>query len=54
MNAQPSSPYIIGQKVICIDDSFPPAVMDRCDHLLIAGYVYTRRVSRNTDVHIPQ
>ncbi|HUI05855.1 MAG TPA: hypothetical protein VL486_02495 [Verrucomicrobiae bacterium] len=33
----------IGQKVVCINDSFPPAVADWCTSLPIAGYVYTIR-----------
>jgi len=41
MSSQP--PWIIGQRVICINDSFPSAVTDWCDHLPIAGYVYTIR-----------
>jgi hypothetical protein len=43
MNTNPPSFWSVGQKVICIDDAFPPAVLDWCDHLPIAGYVYTIR-----------
>ena len=43
MSTNPASFWSIGQKVICIDDAFPPAVADWCDHLPIAGYVYTIR-----------
>ena len=43
MNTAPSSFYSIGQKVICINDAFPPAVADWCDHLPIAGCIYTIR-----------
>ena len=43
MNNNPPSNYTVGQKVICIDDAFPPAIADWCEHLPIAGYVYTIR-----------
>ncbi|MBM3861910.1 MAG: hypothetical protein FJ395_19985 [Verrucomicrobia bacterium] len=43
MNTIPPSHWSVGQKVICIDDRFPPAIIDWCDHLPIAGHVYTIR-----------
>jgi len=35
--------WSVGQKVICINDSFPPAVADWCTSLPVAGYIYTIR-----------
>jgi hypothetical protein len=43
MNKNPPSSFYIGQKVVCIDDRFSPAVLEWCDHLPIAGCVYTIR-----------
>ena len=43
MNTNSPSFWSLGQKVICIDDRFPRAVLDWCNHLPIAGYVYTIR-----------
>lgn len=43
MNTTPPSHWSVGQKVICIDDRFPPAVVDWCDHLPIAGNIHTIR-----------
>jgi hypothetical protein len=43
MNAHSSPKFGIGQKVICINDSFHGAVFDWCASLPIAGYVYTIR-----------
>ena len=37
------SQWSIGQKVICIDDSFPRAVWKRCNSVPVAGYIYTIR-----------
>jgi len=33
----------IGQKVVCIDDRFPQAVLDWCVALPVAGHIYTIR-----------
>ena len=38
-----STSFYVGQKVICIDDKFPRAVLDWCNSLPIAGYIYTIR-----------
>jgi len=35
--------WSVGQKVLCIDDSFPRYIADWCDALPIAGNVYTIR-----------
>ena len=43
MNANPPSSFYVGQKVTCIDDRFPPAIIDWCDSLPVAGCVYTIR-----------
>jgi hypothetical protein len=43
MNTNPPSFWSIGQKIICINDSFPRAVLDWCNSLPIAGNVYTIR-----------
>jgi len=43
MNTNSPSVWRAGQKVICIDDVFPQAVMDWCDCLPVAGSVYTIR-----------
>jgi hypothetical protein len=43
MNTNSPSQWSVGQKVICIDDSFPKAIVDWCDSLPIAGHVYTIR-----------
>lgn len=36
--------WSVGQKVLCVDDSFPRRIADWCDDLPIAGEVYTIRV----------
>jgi hypothetical protein len=41
-----SSPWYIGQKVICTDDSFPRNIVDWCDSVPVAGEVYTIRSIR--------
>lgn len=33
----------VGQKVVCVDDTFPRTVMDWCNFLPVAGDVYTIR-----------
>jgi hypothetical protein len=43
MNANSTPIFSVGQKVICINDSFPGAVADWCDFLPIAGHIYTIR-----------
>jgi len=43
MSAHPPTNWFVGQRVVCIDDRFPPAIADWCDRLPIAGYVYTIR-----------
>jgi hypothetical protein len=43
MNTNSSSHWSVGQKVICINDTFPPAAIDWCDSLPIAGHIYTIR-----------
>jgi hypothetical protein len=43
MNTHPPSQWSVGQKAICIDDRFPMAILDWCDHVPIAGYIYTIR-----------
>lgn len=35
--------WSIGQKVLCIDDTFPRYIADWCDSLPIAGNIYTIR-----------
>jgi hypothetical protein len=35
--------WFVGQKVTCINDSFPPAIADWCATLPVAGCVYTIR-----------
>jgi hypothetical protein len=37
------SSWFIGQKVLCIDDSFPRQISEWCDELPVAGEVYTIR-----------
>ena|ERR1700733_912777 len=46
MNTNPSIDWTVGQKVICIDDAFPRAVLDWCDYLPVAGRVYTIRAKQ--------
>ena len=43
MNTNPPSSFYVDQRVICIDDRFPPAIIEWCDSLPIAGFVYTIR-----------
>ena len=43
MNANSPSQGSIGQKVVCVDDSFPRAVWRRCISVPVAGYIYTIR-----------
>jgi hypothetical protein len=43
MNTIPPSVFHLGQKIICINDSFPRAVLDWCVSFPVAGYVYTIR-----------
>ena len=43
MNTNSPSQWSIGQRVICIDDSFPRAVVEWCNSVPIAGHVYTIR-----------
>jgi len=50
MSSQSSPIFNVGQRVICINDSFPPAIHDWCDQMLVAGHIYTIRamqVGRN-------
>jgi hypothetical protein len=42
----PPTYWSLGQKVLCINDTFPPAVLDWCDCLPRAGGVYTIRAMR--------
>lgn len=35
--------FSVGQKVICINDAFPRAIVDWCDSLPVADHVYTIR-----------
>ncbi len=35
--------WSIGQKALCIDDTFPRYIADWCDALPIAGHIYTIR-----------
>ena len=39
----PPAYWSVGQKLICINDTFPRAVLDWCDRLPSAGGVYTIR-----------
>jgi hypothetical protein len=43
MNANPPPKWQLGQKVVCVNDAFPRAVLDWCDFLPRAGCVYTIR-----------
>ena len=43
MKTNPSSQWSVGQKVICINDSFPKAVLDWCNYLPVAGHIYIIR-----------
>ena len=43
MNANSSPIFRVGQKVICINDSFSGAVFDWCAFFPVAGHVYTIR-----------
>jgi hypothetical protein len=43
MNTNQPSTWSVGQKIICINDVFPRAVLDWCDYLPRAGCVYTIR-----------
>ena len=45
MNSTPSPnrAWTVGQKILCIDDSFPRCITDWCDVLPVAGEVYTIR-----------
>jgi hypothetical protein len=38
-----ANPWRLGQKVVCVNDAFPRAVLDWCDFLPRAGCVYTIR-----------
>lgn len=35
--------WAVGQKGLCIDDSFPRSIVDWCDSVPVAGKVYTIR-----------
>ena len=39
----PPAYWSVGQKVICINDTFPSAVLDWCEYIPRAGGVYTIR-----------
>jgi hypothetical protein len=43
MSINPSANWSVGQKVVCVNDAFPHAVLDWCDFLPRAGCVYTIR-----------
>ena len=43
MNSDSLPIWQVGQKVICVDDVFPRAILDWCDYLPRAGHVYTIR-----------
>jgi hypothetical protein len=43
MNADPPPVYTCGDKVICVDDRFPSAIVDWCDQLPKAGCIYSIR-----------
>lgn len=43
MNANSSPVFRVGQKVICINDSFRGGVFDWCTSFPIAGHIYTIR-----------
>lgn len=43
MSATPRSQWSVGQKVICIDDRFPRAVLEWCNSVPTAGHIYTIR-----------
>jgi hypothetical protein len=41
-----SSAWHLGQKVVCINDSFSRSIVEWCDALPVAGEVYTIRAIR--------
>ena len=43
MNTNSPSQWSIGQRVICIDDVFPRAILEWCNSVPVAGHVYTIR-----------
>lgn len=43
MNTDPPPAYTCGDKVKCVDDRFPRAIVDWCDQLPKAGCIYTIR-----------
>jgi hypothetical protein len=43
MNTDPDPVYTCGDKVNCVDDRFPRAIVDWCDQLPKAGCIYTIR-----------
>jgi hypothetical protein len=52
MNANSSPIYSVGQKVICINDSFSGRVFDWCTSFPIAGYIYTIRAMQIGQDHV--
>ncbi|MGI8436069.1 MAG: hypothetical protein ACR2NX_04085 [Chthoniobacterales bacterium] len=41
--SSPNRAWTIGQKILCIDDSFPRCIVDWCNSVPVAGEVYTIR-----------
>lgn len=44
--------WSVGQKVICINDAFHPAVWDWCDRIPTAGHIYTIRSIRRAPAYV--
>ena len=42
-SSSPNRNWTVGQKVLCIDDSFPRCIAEWCDTVPVAGEVYTIR-----------
>ena len=52
MNANSSPIFIVGQKVMCVNDSFSGGVFDWCISFPIAGHVYTIRAMQIGQDHV--
>jgi hypothetical protein len=52
MKTNSSPVFRVGQKVICINDSFQGAVFDWCAYFPIAGHIYTIRAMQIGQDHV--
>lgn len=48
MNKNISHAWCVGQRIVCIDGSFPSKATEVCDALPINGGIYTIRAVRET------